>query len=122
MVRHVYSGLKPLHYILLFSCFDVVALAIQAVGGAEAAKAQIQGSSTTTATHLMVPPPLAPLSLSILISGNRDRDPRRREYHLYSSCAEFVLPNQAELSETTYVVSVPVDEGVQAVCIRDCGV
>jgi len=57
MIRHVYSFLRPLHYILIFSCFDIVALAIQAIGGAKAAKDQIDGTSTTTATHFMVSPP-----------------------------------------------------------------
>jgi len=43
-----------MHYLLIFSSFDLVALTVQAVGGAEAAKAQVQGTSTVAATNLMV--------------------------------------------------------------------
>jgi hypothetical protein len=43
-----------MQYIIIFSCFDIVALAIQAFGGAKAAKAQEDGTSTTSATHFMV--------------------------------------------------------------------
>ncbi|SRR5579859_7393071 len=49
------SLLKPMQYIIIFSVFDIVSLAIQAAGGALASKAQIQGASTVAATHLMVP-------------------------------------------------------------------
>jgi RTA1 like protein len=54
IVGTVNSILKPMQYIIIFSCFDVVALAIQAFGGAKAAKAQTDGTSTTSATHFMV--------------------------------------------------------------------
>ena len=43
-----------MQYIIIFSVFDIVSLAIQAAGGALASKAQVQGSSTVAATHLMV--------------------------------------------------------------------
>jgi hypothetical protein len=58
MVGKANAYFKPMSYIIIFSCFDIAALAVQAVGGASAAKAQIQGTSTTSATHLMVPLPL----------------------------------------------------------------
>ena len=54
MVGKVNSLLKPMHFIVIFSAFDVVALTVQALGGAKAAKAQADGTSTVTATHLMV--------------------------------------------------------------------
>jgi RTA1 like protein len=54
MVGKTNSLLKPIYYIVIFSCFDIIALALQAVGGAGAAKAQEDGTSTTKATHLMV--------------------------------------------------------------------
>ena len=54
MVGRINSVLKPMHYIIIFSSFDVVALTVQALGGAKAAKAQEDGTSTVTATHLMV--------------------------------------------------------------------
>ena len=43
-----------MQYIILFSCFDILALTIQALGGAKAAKAQQDGTSTTSATEFMV--------------------------------------------------------------------
>jgi hypothetical protein len=58
VVGRANSLLKPMHYIIVFSFFDVVALAIQSVGGAGAAKAQENGTSTVTPTHLMVQPTL----------------------------------------------------------------
>jgi len=54
IVGRANSLLKPMSYIIIFSTFDVVALTVQALGGAEAAKAQEQGTSTVAATHLMV--------------------------------------------------------------------
>jgi len=48
------SILKPMQYIIIFSCFDILALTIQAFGGAKAAKAQQDGTSTTSATEFMV--------------------------------------------------------------------
>jgi hypothetical protein len=54
IVGTVNSILKPMQYIIIFSCFDILALAIQAFGGAKAAKAQEDGTSTTSATHFMV--------------------------------------------------------------------
>ena len=54
IVGRANSVLKPMHYLVIFSSFDLVALTVQAVGGAEAAKAQTQGTSTVAATHLMV--------------------------------------------------------------------
>jgi len=54
IVGKVNSVLKPMQYIIIFSTFDVVALTVQALGGAKAAKAQADGTSPTTATHLMV--------------------------------------------------------------------
>lgn len=54
MVGTANSLLKPIHYIIIFSIFDIASLAIQAAGGAQAAKAQVQGTSTVAATHLMV--------------------------------------------------------------------
>jgi RTA1 like protein len=45
-----------MYYIIIFSTFDVVALTVQAIGGAGAAQAQIQGTDTTPSTHIMVQP------------------------------------------------------------------
>ena len=55
IVGRANSLLKPMYYIIIFSAFDIVSLTVQALGGAGAAKAQEQGTSTVTATHLMVP-------------------------------------------------------------------
>jgi RTA1 like protein len=46
--------MKPMYYIILFSSFDVVALVIQSIGGAGAAEAQRNGTSTLKSTHIMV--------------------------------------------------------------------
>jgi hypothetical protein len=43
-----------MYYIIIFSTFDIVALVIQAVGGAGAAQAEQNGTDTTTSTHIMV--------------------------------------------------------------------
>jgi hypothetical protein len=43
-----------MYYIIIFSSFDVVALTVQAIGGAGAAQAQIKGTDTTPSTHIMV--------------------------------------------------------------------
>lgn len=39
---------------MLFSSFDIVALVIQAIGGAGAAEAEQKGTNTTNSTHIMV--------------------------------------------------------------------
>src|SRR5579859_6060699 len=57
MVGKANSILKPLHFILIFTCFDIAALTVQALGGAKAAAAQANGTSTTSATRLMVQRP-----------------------------------------------------------------
>jgi RTA1 like protein len=44
-----------MYYVIIFSSFDLVALIIQAIGGAGAAQAQNKGTSTTTWSHVMVP-------------------------------------------------------------------
>ena len=54
IVGRANSLLKPTYYLVIFSSFDLVALTVQAVGGTEAAKAQVQGTSTVAATNLMV--------------------------------------------------------------------
>lgn len=54
MVGRINSFLKPISYIIIFTCFDIVALTVQALGGGEAAKAQLAGTSTTRATRFMV--------------------------------------------------------------------
>jgi hypothetical protein len=54
IVGRANSLLKPTYYLVIFSSFDLVALTVQAIGGAEAAKAQVQGTSTVAATNLMV--------------------------------------------------------------------
>ena len=48
------SLLKPVYYIMIFSSFDLIALVIQAIGGAGASEAEQKGTSTTTSTHIMV--------------------------------------------------------------------
>ena len=57
------SLLKPVYYILIFSSFDVIALVVQAIGGAGAAQAEVKGTNTGNATHIMVPPLPCPLSV-----------------------------------------------------------
>jgi len=42
-----------MYYIIIFSSFDVVALTVQAIGGAGAAQAQIKGTDTSPSTHIM---------------------------------------------------------------------
>ena len=39
---------------MIFSTFDIVALVIQAIGGAGASQAEQQGTSTLKSTHIMV--------------------------------------------------------------------
>lgn len=53
------SLLKPAYYIMIFSGFDIVALVIQAIGGAGASQAEQKGTDTTTSTHIMVMEPSA---------------------------------------------------------------
>ena len=53
IVGRANSILKPMWYIMIFSSFDILALVIQAVGGAGAATAEQNGTSTTTSTHIM---------------------------------------------------------------------
>jgi len=54
IVGRANSLLKPTYYLVIFSSFDLLALTVQAVGGAEAAKAQVKGTSTVAATNLVV--------------------------------------------------------------------
>ena len=58
IVGRANSLLKPIYYILIFSSFDVIALVVQAIGGAGAAQAEVKGTNTGNATHIMVTPPL----------------------------------------------------------------
>ena len=42
-------------YVIIFSSFDLIALVVQAIGGAGAAQGEQKGTSTETSTHIMVP-------------------------------------------------------------------
>jgi hypothetical protein len=48
------SLLKPAYYVMIFSSFDLIALVIQAIGGAGASEAEQKGTNTTPSTHIMV--------------------------------------------------------------------
>jgi RTA1 like protein len=54
MVGRENSLMKPVYYLIIFSFFDAIALVIQAVGGAGAAIAQQNGTSTEKSTNIMV--------------------------------------------------------------------
>ena len=54
IVGPINSFLKPMFYIIIFSTFDVLALIIQAIGGAGASQAEVDGTSTIGPTHIMV--------------------------------------------------------------------
>jgi len=43
-----------MYYVIIFSSFDVLALVIQAVGGAGAARAEERGTNTINSTHILV--------------------------------------------------------------------
>ena len=44
-------------YVIIFSTFDVIALVVQAIGGAGASQAEQKGTDTKPSTHIMVPLP-----------------------------------------------------------------
>ena len=46
--------LKPVYYIIIFSSIDVIALAIQSLGGAQAATAMKNGTDAANAGHITV--------------------------------------------------------------------
>jgi len=48
------SLLKPIYYVLIFSSIDVIALAIQSVGGGLASTAMNSGTDAATAGHITV--------------------------------------------------------------------
>jgi hypothetical protein len=43
-----------MYYVIVFSTLDLIALTVQAIGGAGAATGQKNGTSTTNSTHIMV--------------------------------------------------------------------
>lgn len=54
MVGRKNSFFKPVHFILIFSTFDIAALAVQAFGGAGAAQAQAKGTDPARSTQIIV--------------------------------------------------------------------
>lgn len=69
MVGRENSFFKPIHFILIFSSFDVAALAVQAFGGAGAAQAQAQGTDPAASTRIIVCLLFEPC---VNLLGNRD--------------------------------------------------
>jgi hypothetical protein len=55
IVGRANSFLRPMFYVIIFSTFDLIALIVQAIGGAGAAQGEQKGTSTDTSTHIMVP-------------------------------------------------------------------
>src|ERR1700738_4312818 len=43
-----------MYYIIIFSTFDIIALVVQAIGGAGASQAEQKGTDTKPSTHIMV--------------------------------------------------------------------
>lgn len=68
IVGRANSYLKPIFYVIIFSSFDIIALVIQAVGGAGAARAEEQGTNTTHSTHTLVSLHLALLTVRKRVS------------------------------------------------------
>lgn len=108
IVGPINSFLKPMFYIIIFSTFDILALIIQAIGGAGASQAEIDGRSTLGPTHIMV----SEICMPILLIGSGYLCPSSGQHRLYMFRIDFTLPHPQELAYTGNPFTISKNKGL----------
>ena len=98
-------------YVIIFSSFDIISLVIQAIGGAGAARAEEQGTSTASSTHILVSPRGTHLQL-----GSGYLCSSRGERRLLSSSRSTLVSHKAKLATAWRANTISENQIVSNVC------